>query len=53
MVADNRLAETSSWDEALLAETLRDLSLVELDFELEAIGFDMAEIDLRIEEPAG
>jgi ParB-like chromosome segregation protein Spo0J len=49
MVADNRLAETSSWNEVLLAETLRDLSLAELDFELEAIGFDMGEIDLRIE----
>ncbi len=49
MVADNRLSETSSWNELLLAETLRDLSLAELDFELEAIGFEMGEIDLRIE----
>lgn len=49
MVADNRLTETSSWDDQLLAETLRDLSLAELDFDLEAIGFTMGEIDLRIE----
>lgn len=49
MVADNRLTETSAWDDQLLAETLRDLSLVELDFDLEAIGFTMGEIDLRIE----
>lgn len=48
-IADNRLTETSSWDDQLLAETLRDLSLVELDFDLEAIGFTMGEIDLRIE----
>jgi DNA modification methylase len=49
MVADNRLSDVSDWNEPLLAETLRDLLLVELDFELEAIGFDMPEIDLRIE----
>ncbi|WP_372625114.1 site-specific DNA-methyltransferase [Falsiroseomonas sp.] len=49
MIADNRLAETSTWNEQLLAETLRDLSLVDLDFSLEVTGFEMAEIDLRIE----
>ncbi|MGG5890087.1 site-specific DNA-methyltransferase [Falsiroseomonas sp. HC035] len=49
MVADNRLAEISTWDERLLAETLRELTLADLDFELEVIGFEMAEIDLRIE----
>lgn len=49
MVADNRLSETSAWDDQLLAETLRDLSLLELDFDLEAVGFTMGEIDLRIE----
>ena len=56
MLADNRLAENSRWDERLLAETLRDLSMAELDFSLEATGFEMAEIDLRIEglsAPAG
>ena len=49
MLADNKLAENSCWDERLLAEGLRDLSSVELDFSLEASGFEMAEIDLRIE----
>ena len=48
-IADNRLAETSSWDDRLLAEVLRDLSSVELNFDLEATGFTMGEIDLRIE----
>jgi hypothetical protein len=42
MLADNRLAEASAWDERLLAETLREL-------DLEATGFGMTEIDLRIE----
>ena len=49
MVADNRLTETSSWDERLLGETLRDLAELELDFSLEATGFEMGEIDLKIE----
>src|SRR5436305_370351 len=48
-IADNRLAETSSWDDRLLAEVLRDLASVNLDFDLEATGFTMSEIDLRIE----
>jgi len=49
MIADNRLTETSTWDERLLAEQLKDLATVDLDFDLEAIGFTMGEIDLRVE----
>jgi hypothetical protein len=49
MIADNRLTENSTWNEQLLAEQLRDLSLQELDFSIEATGFEMAEIDLKIE----
>jgi DNA modification methylase len=45
MIADNKLSENSSWDDALLAEQLKTLSEAELDFSLEAIGFDMGEID--------
>ena len=56
MIADNRLTETSEWDEQLLAEQLKELSVLDLDFSLEATGFEMGEIDLRIEglsEPEG
>lgn len=49
MVADNRLSETSAWDERLLAEQLKELSETSLEFSLEATGFTMGEIDLRIE----
>jgi ParB-like chromosome segregation protein Spo0J len=35
-IADNRLSETSTWDDRLLAKVLRDLASVELDFDLEA-----------------
>jgi ParB-like chromosome segregation protein Spo0J len=49
MIADNRLTEIASWDDRLLAEQLRTLANVELEFDIETIGFDMGEIDLRIE----
>jgi hypothetical protein len=48
LIADNRLTEVSEWDDKLLAEQLMELSLVEINFDLEITGFEMAEIDLRI-----
>jgi DNA modification methylase len=49
MLADNRLAELSRWDDQALGAVLLELSALDLDFDLEATGFAMAEIDLRIE----
>ena len=49
MIADNRLTENAVWDERLLAEQFRDLALMDLDFSLEVTGFEMGEIDMRIE----
>jgi ParB-like chromosome segregation protein Spo0J len=49
MIADNRLTESSTWDERILAEQLNELSVFDLDFSLEATGFEMGEIDVRIE----
>jgi DNA modification methylase len=49
MIADNRLAEQASWDERLLAEQLKELFAVDLDFDLEATGFEVGEIDVLIE----
>src|SRR5438874_6768685 len=48
MITDNRLTELAEWDDRLLAQQLKDLSLSGLDFSLELTGFEMAEIDLRI-----
>jgi DNA modification methylase len=48
MIADNKLTENATWDDRLLAEQLRDLSLSGLDFDIEVTGFEMGEIDLRI-----
>jgi DNA modification methylase len=49
MIADNRLTEIAAWDDRLLAEQLKELSILDLDFSLEATGFEIGEIDLRIE----
>jgi DNA modification methylase len=51
-IADNRLTEIATWDDRLLAEQLKQLAELNLDFDLEATGFSMAEIDLRIENLA-
>jgi DNA modification methylase len=48
-LADNQLNHCSVWNEKLLAEHLKMLSEAELDFDLDAIGFDLPEIDLRIQ----
>jgi DNA modification methylase len=48
MIADNRLTEIATWDDRLLAQQLKDLSLLGVDFNLELTGFEMDEIDLRI-----
>jgi len=49
MIADNRLTENAEWDPRLLGEQLKILSESELDFSLEATGFQLGEIDLFIE----
>ena len=48
-IADNRLTDASVWDDAMLAHHLKDLAGLTLDFDIEAIGFTMGEIDLKIE----
>jgi DNA modification methylase len=54
MIADNRLTDLSSWDDDAVAVHLKELSDLALDFDIEATGFELPEIDLRIEslEPA-
>jgi DNA modification methylase len=47
-LADNKIAENGGWDMEILAAELADLSTLELDFKLEATGFDVPEIDLII-----
>jgi DNA modification methylase len=48
VLADNKLAENAGWDAEVLAIELE--GLIDLDFELEIIGFELAEIDLILDE---
>jgi hypothetical protein len=48
MLAQVRLVENGAWDEKRLGEILRDLTLLDLDFDIALTGFDVAEIDLKI-----
>jgi DNA modification methylase len=48
MLAQVRLVERGEWDERLLGELLRDLTVGELDFDVSITGFDPPEIDLKI-----
>jgi DNA modification methylase len=48
MLADNKLTDRSSWDDTKVAVHLKELSELVLDFDIEAIGFELPELDLRI-----
>jgi DNA modification methylase len=49
LLADNKLTDRSTWDDNKLAIQLKELSDLVLDFDIEAIGFEPPEIDLRIQ----
>jgi len=49
LLADNKLTDRSTWDDPKLAIQLKELSDLVLDFDIEAIGFEPPEIDLRIQ----
>lgn len=49
MLADNQLTDRSTWDEQSLAVHLKELSELALEFSIEATGFELPEIDLRIQ----
>jgi DNA modification methylase len=46
-LADNRTAELAEWDENVLAKQL--LELIDVDFDIEAIGFEMPEPEIEPE----
>lgn len=48
-IADNRISELASWDDEMLGQELKILTNLDLEFDLEATGFDIGEIDLRLE----
>jgi DNA modification methylase len=50
-LADNKIALNSDWDMEQLTRLWRELSTVDLNFDLEVTGFETAEIDLLIDGP--
>ena len=40
MIAENKLTENAEWNLQLLSEQMRDLSLLDLDFDIEITGND-------------
>lgn len=46
ILADNKLAENAGWDRELLAIELQ--GLIDLDFDVDLIGFSTAEIDIAL-----
>ena len=48
IIADNRLSEIASWNKELLASELQGLT--DVGFDVEAIGFETAQVDLILEE---
>lgn len=56
ILADNKLTLNGSWDEQILAEELKGLLAMDLDFDIGITGFEIPEIDslvegLSVEEP--
>jgi DNA modification methylase len=49
LIADNQLASRSTWDDPKLAGLLKELSDPTLDFDIEFTGFEIPEIDVRIQ----
>lgn len=48
ILADNRLAENAGWDDDLLKVELAALDHLDLDFELEDLGFETGELDVLL-----
>jgi DNA modification methylase len=49
MLADNKLTDRSSWNDAILAVHLKELSELASDFDIEVTGFERPEVDFRIQ----
>lgn len=49
MIADNKLTDLSIWDDGKLAKQFEKLAALNIDFEIEATGFETSEIDIRLQ----
>jgi len=50
MIADNKLTDNSEWDDEFLGQNLKILADHDLDFDIEVLGFDYGEIEVRISQ---
>jgi DNA modification methylase len=50
MIADNKLAELAGWDKEILAIELQHLMTLDSDLDVTITGFEIAEVDLIVEE---
>jgi DNA modification methylase len=49
IITDNRLAERSGWDDGILATEFEALMTMDAAFDITVTGFDMPEIDLKVQ----
>lgn len=49
-LADNKIASLSGWNQELLTLELQELSVLELDFDLEVTGFSSGELDIILDD---
>lgn len=50
VIADNKLAANAGWDNERLKIELQHLTTIDLDFDIAAIGFEVPEIDLLLQD---
>src|ERR1700692_23108 len=50
-LADNKIALNSDWDLEILRVDMKELSALDLNFDVEVTGFETAQIDLLIDGP--
>jgi DNA methylase/ParB/Sulfiredoxin domain len=48
-LGDNKLSDRSVFDDAMVAAQLKELSELAVDFDIDAIGFELPELDVRIQ----
>ena len=53
VVADNKLTELATWNDAILREELQFFAELDIDFDFSAIGFDTAEVDIILGDATG
>lgn len=51
-IADNKIASNSGWDADLLRQQVIEIQSMEIEFDVQVMGFETAELDLMMAPPA-